>query len=200
MNRLIGIELNHTLYKEYMAQQQLVVREALKRLGEDVGRLEGLVRRFFFYWAIVVRVPDLTLCVSGWIGKGSATSTRSYGSGMGETTQAVADGTYTALAAHRLFIRRGNFFLKMTHFPYQLTRSRSKTCVLFPLLDHHGETFGSCAVMSTPCRIGIYGSHTGFERTSNRGPWTVAHQVEELEWGLATATVKGKRRFTSVQK
>ncbi|KAF9453179.1 hypothetical protein P691DRAFT_659279 [Macrolepiota fuliginosa MF-IS2] len=44
MNRLVGLERNHTLYEQYMAQQHLVVREALKRLGEDTGRLEGLVR------------------------------------------------------------------------------------------------------------------------------------------------------------
>lgn len=43
MNRLVGLERNHTLYEQYMAQQQLVVRDALKRLGEDIGRLEGLV-------------------------------------------------------------------------------------------------------------------------------------------------------------
>jgi len=43
MNRLTSIEKNHTLYEQYMAQQQNIVREALKRIGEDIGRLEGLV-------------------------------------------------------------------------------------------------------------------------------------------------------------
>ncbi|KXN82830.1 hypothetical protein AN958_02104, partial [Leucoagaricus sp. SymC.cos] len=42
MNRLIGLERNQTLYEQYMSQQQLTVREALKRLSEDIGRLEGL--------------------------------------------------------------------------------------------------------------------------------------------------------------
>lgn len=43
MNRLTSVEKNHTLYEQYMAQQQNIVREALKRMGEDIGRLEGLV-------------------------------------------------------------------------------------------------------------------------------------------------------------
>lgn len=43
MNRLTSIEKNHTLYEQYMAQQQNIVRETLKRMGEDIGRLEGLV-------------------------------------------------------------------------------------------------------------------------------------------------------------
>lgn len=46
MNRVLELESNHTLYEQYMAQQQFLVREALKRLGEDIGRLEGVVRCF----------------------------------------------------------------------------------------------------------------------------------------------------------
>lgn len=42
VNRLVGLEQNHTLYGQYMAQQQHLVREALRRMGEDIGRLEGL--------------------------------------------------------------------------------------------------------------------------------------------------------------
>ncbi|XP_006462805.1 hypothetical protein AGABI2DRAFT_119644 [Agaricus bisporus var. bisporus H97] len=42
MNRVLELESNHTLYEQYMAQQQFLVREALKRLGEDIGRLEGV--------------------------------------------------------------------------------------------------------------------------------------------------------------
>ena len=43
MNRLTAIESNHTLYSRYIDQQNGVIREVLKRLGEDVGRLEGIV-------------------------------------------------------------------------------------------------------------------------------------------------------------
>jgi hypothetical protein len=43
MNRLTAIESNHTLYTRYIDQQNSVIREVLKRLGEDVGRLEGIV-------------------------------------------------------------------------------------------------------------------------------------------------------------
>jgi hypothetical protein len=44
MNRLTALEANHTLYARYVEQQTGAVREMLKRLGEDVGRLEGIVR------------------------------------------------------------------------------------------------------------------------------------------------------------
>jgi hypothetical protein len=43
MNRLTAIESNHTLYTRYIDQQNSVIREVLNRLGEDVGRLEGIV-------------------------------------------------------------------------------------------------------------------------------------------------------------
>lgn len=44
MNRLTAIESNHTLYTRYIDQQNSVIREVLNRLGEDVGRLEGISR------------------------------------------------------------------------------------------------------------------------------------------------------------
>ncbi|KAF8817056.1 hypothetical protein BYT27DRAFT_7075657 [Phlegmacium glaucopus] len=44
MNRLTAIESNHTLYTRYIDQQNSVIREVIKRLGEDVGRLEGISR------------------------------------------------------------------------------------------------------------------------------------------------------------
>ena len=43
MNRLTALEANHTLYVRYVEQQSTAVRDLLKRLGEDVGRLEGIV-------------------------------------------------------------------------------------------------------------------------------------------------------------
>lgn len=43
MNRLNALEANHTLYSRYMEEQTANVREALRRLAEDVGRLEGIV-------------------------------------------------------------------------------------------------------------------------------------------------------------
>ncbi|KAG6850206.1 hypothetical protein H0H93_016385 [Arthromyces matolae] len=44
MNRLTALEANHTLYVRYVEQQTSGVREVLRRMGEDVGRLEGIVR------------------------------------------------------------------------------------------------------------------------------------------------------------
>lgn len=44
MNRLTALEANHTLYARYVEQQTGAVREMLRRLGEDVGRLEGIGR------------------------------------------------------------------------------------------------------------------------------------------------------------
>jgi hypothetical protein len=37
------LETNTTLYQKYVEEQTLQVREALRRLEEDVGRLEGIV-------------------------------------------------------------------------------------------------------------------------------------------------------------
>ncbi|KAG7444169.1 uncharacterized protein BT62DRAFT_1077975 [Guyanagaster necrorhizus] len=42
MNRLTALEGNHTLYVRYIEEQTTGVREMLRRLGEDVGRLDGL--------------------------------------------------------------------------------------------------------------------------------------------------------------
>lgn len=41
MNRLTALEANHTLYTRYVEQQTSGVRDVLKRLGEDIGRLEA---------------------------------------------------------------------------------------------------------------------------------------------------------------
>jgi hypothetical protein len=46
MNRLNVLELNTTLYTRYIEEQTAGVREVLRRLGEDVGRLEGIVSIF----------------------------------------------------------------------------------------------------------------------------------------------------------
>jgi hypothetical protein len=43
MNRLTALEANHTLYARYVEEQTVGVRDMLKRLGEEVGRLEGIV-------------------------------------------------------------------------------------------------------------------------------------------------------------
>ncbi|KAK7025568.1 hypothetical protein VNI00_015921 [Paramarasmius palmivorus] len=42
MNRLTALESNHTLYARYFEEQTISVREMLRKLGEDVGRLEGI--------------------------------------------------------------------------------------------------------------------------------------------------------------
>ncbi|KAL0573982.1 hypothetical protein V5O48_007974 [Marasmius crinis-equi] len=42
MNRLTAIEANQTLYAQYFEEQTCGVRDILLRLGEDIGRLEGI--------------------------------------------------------------------------------------------------------------------------------------------------------------
>ncbi|KAJ7599883.1 UNC-like C-terminal-domain-containing protein [Mycena floridula] len=44
MNRLTALEGNHTLYARYVEEQTSGVREMLRRLGEDVGRLDGITK------------------------------------------------------------------------------------------------------------------------------------------------------------
>ncbi|EAU86202.2 hypothetical protein CC1G_03413 [Coprinopsis cinerea okayama7 len=44
MNKLTALETNYTLYTRYMDQQNGAIRELIKRLGEDIGRLEGVTR------------------------------------------------------------------------------------------------------------------------------------------------------------
>ena len=44
MNRIAMVELNATLHARYVEEHTVGVRELLKRLTEEVGRLEGIVR------------------------------------------------------------------------------------------------------------------------------------------------------------
>jgi hypothetical protein len=44
MNRLSALEANTTLYARYVEEQTSTMRAMLRRLSEDVGRLEGLGR------------------------------------------------------------------------------------------------------------------------------------------------------------
>jgi hypothetical protein len=55
MNRLTALELNHTLHARYVEQQTSGVREMLRRLGEDVGRLEGIVSPFSLEVIVISR-------------------------------------------------------------------------------------------------------------------------------------------------
>jgi hypothetical protein len=43
MTRLTLLEGNHSLYARYVEEQTSGVRDVLKRLGEDIGRLESIV-------------------------------------------------------------------------------------------------------------------------------------------------------------
>jgi hypothetical protein len=43
MTRLTLLEANHSLYSRYVEEQTAGVREVLRRLGEDVGRLQSIV-------------------------------------------------------------------------------------------------------------------------------------------------------------
>lgn len=44
MNRLTALEANTTLYARYVEEQTAGIRDVLRRMGEDVGRLEGMRR------------------------------------------------------------------------------------------------------------------------------------------------------------
>ncbi|TFK70538.1 hypothetical protein BDN72DRAFT_838760 [Pluteus cervinus] len=44
MNRLTALEMNHTLYVRYIEQQTNGMKEVLKRLKEDIGRVEAIGR------------------------------------------------------------------------------------------------------------------------------------------------------------
>ncbi|KAH6912587.1 UNC-like C-terminal-domain-containing protein [Coprinopsis sp. MPI-PUGE-AT-0042] len=44
MNKVASLETNYTLYTLYMEQQNSAIRELIKRLGEDIGRLEAVTR------------------------------------------------------------------------------------------------------------------------------------------------------------
>ena len=59
MNRIVMLELNATLHARYVEEQTVGVREVLKRLTEEVGRLEGIVRQLFEQWAQVLMVHDV---------------------------------------------------------------------------------------------------------------------------------------------
>jgi hypothetical protein len=43
MNRLTTLEANHSLYARYVEEQTAGVREVLRKLNEEVGRLESVV-------------------------------------------------------------------------------------------------------------------------------------------------------------
>lgn len=44
MNRLTALETNTSLYARFVEDHTASVREMLRKLSEEVGRLEGLVR------------------------------------------------------------------------------------------------------------------------------------------------------------
>lgn len=46
MNRLTALENNSSLYARFVEEHAASVREMLRRLGEDIGRLEGIVSIF----------------------------------------------------------------------------------------------------------------------------------------------------------
>jgi len=43
MNRLTVLEASHMLYAQYVTEKAIGVRDVLKKLGEEVGRLESIV-------------------------------------------------------------------------------------------------------------------------------------------------------------
>jgi hypothetical protein len=52
MNRLTALENNQTLYMQYVEQQNGALRDVIRRLGEDLGRLETIVSLFMMSWRI----------------------------------------------------------------------------------------------------------------------------------------------------
>ena len=54
MNRLTVLEANHTLYAQYVEAQTAGVREVLRKLGEEVGRLESIVSATLLRLVMVV--------------------------------------------------------------------------------------------------------------------------------------------------
>lgn len=52
MNRLTALENNQTLYMQYVEQQNGALRDVIRRLGEDLGRLETIVSLFVASWHI----------------------------------------------------------------------------------------------------------------------------------------------------
>lgn len=62
MNRLTALEANNTLYARYVEEQTAGVREVLRRLGEDVGRLDGIVSDF----SAVFLVPSCGTSLGLW--------------------------------------------------------------------------------------------------------------------------------------
>lgn len=69
MNRLSALESNHTLYVRYVEQQTNGMREVLRRLREEVGRVEGIVSFFFFvvffFHIVFLRTACVKLMVVG---------------------------------------------------------------------------------------------------------------------------------------
>lgn len=98
MNRLTALEANHTLYVRYVEQQNTAIRDLLKRLGEDVGRLEGIVSISLLLDRATCR---LTVGASPW------TSTSAHCPRMGATEATVSNGAQGIHGSSRIFVGRG---------------------------------------------------------------------------------------------
>ncbi|KAH9932750.1 UNC-like C-terminal-domain-containing protein [Epithele typhae] len=60
MNRLTALEANTTLYARYVEEQTAGMREVLRRLTEDIGRLEGIKAQAQLYQRSVVELEKQT--------------------------------------------------------------------------------------------------------------------------------------------
>jgi hypothetical protein len=79
MNRLTALEANHTLYARYVEEQTAGVRDMLRRLGEEVGRLEGIVSSCMIFCSC-----KPTLANSFWsTGEGTSPDVPAYRHRMG---------------------------------------------------------------------------------------------------------------------
>jgi len=94
MNRLTALEANHTLYARYVEEQTVGVRDMLKRLGEEVGRLEGIVSsRMMCYFATAAHF-------SLWsVGEGAGADVSAYHCRMGTTEKPTRNGAWRAYVA-----------------------------------------------------------------------------------------------------
>jgi hypothetical protein len=104
MNRLTVLESNTTLYTRYVEEQTAGVREVLRRLGEDVGRLEGIV-------SITPSHAESSLTQLTIINleQGTSSDASAIFSGIGKVQAATRVGTWRTNVSSKLPCRRSTF-------------------------------------------------------------------------------------------
>ena len=103
MNRIVMLELNATLHARYVEESTVGVRELLKRLTEEVGRLEGIVRWSFLAVGSNVLIP------CGATGESASPNLPTYPVGDGETSEEAGIGAWGTDVPRSVPRRRGAF-------------------------------------------------------------------------------------------